>query len=415
MRTTPIHGRPATMLAQFRSPETRDSVTRGLASLGSLAVHAYLGGIETLEPAELTRNPPDVLFVDLDLGSPAQVATLEALAGAGASVVVTAERPSVESLRRLLRLGIADLVPQPVEPGQALDAVRSAIAQALRRRGGPETGRGAVIAFLKAGGGVGATSLAVQAACQLAAAGAREKAATKADASVCLLDFDLQFGAAALHLDIDHSASLIELPDLSRRFDSTLLRSAVAHHAGGVDLLPAPASVHPLDMVTPETACALVQVAAQEYRHTLIDLPQAWTGWTRAVLAETGAIVLVLRPDVPSIRQARRQLETLAAEGCGDIPLMAVANRCAFGPFGGGVTLKEAARALGRPIGHAIPRADGAFGEAADAGVPLAGVRGGRGPAKRIGRMIGEAVGLARSGASTPCPDLGESPTPLAV
>lgn len=389
-----IHGRPATLVAQTRSPETRDAVAHALTGIASLAVRPQLGDIDALSPALLTRTPPDVLLVDIDLDSASHLATLELLVEAvraTTSVVVAAEPAGMDSLRRLIRLGIADLVPLPVASGPLLDAVQAALIAARRRRSdGGEGERGTVIAFLKAGGGVGATALAVEAAGALAA-GSGDKA------QVCLMDLDLQFGNAALLLDIEHATSLIELPDLSRRFDGTLLRSAVAHHASGIDLLPAPTTMHPLDVVSAETAQALVNVAAQEYRHVLVDLPPAWTVWTRAVLADADAVVLVLRPDVPSVRMARRQLDTLAAEGCGAVPLMVVANGVGSGPFARGVSLADIARALGRPVAHAIPRADRAFDQAAELGVPLAKVRGGGRTANRVAGMIREAVKLART------------------
>ncbi|CAA7615385.1 AAA family ATPase [Magnetospirillum sp. UT-4] len=390
-----VHGRPATLLAQSRTPETRDAVARALSGIASLAVRGQLGEIDALSPEALTRAPPDVLLADIDLGSAAHLAALETLVEAlhaTTSVVVAAEPAGMEPVRRLIRLGIADLVPLPMVPAALIEAVQAALAATRRRGGGhADAERGMVIAFLKAGGGVGATTLAVEAAAALAT-GRGERAET------CLMDLDLQFGAAALRLDIDHPTSLIELPDLSRRFDGTLLRGAVAHHASGIDLLPAPSSMHPVEAVSAETAQALVSVAAQEYRHVLIDLPPSWSVWTRAVLASADGIVLVLRPDVPSVRMARRQLDTLAAEGCGAVPLMVVANGTGSGPFATGVPLADIARALGRPVAHAIPRADRAFGAAADRGVPLSRVRGGRRAAAKVAAMIRDAVALARAG-----------------
>jgi pilus assembly protein CpaE len=358
-----------TMVALLRHPQTRDAVIQALAGLGDLSLRTHVGE----GPGEhFGHEQPDVILVDMDF-----VAALAELPrAAGTAIIVTGGAPDMETTRILLRLGAVDLLPQPIDPTLLRQMVGSA-------RRGTEDG-GTVVAFLKAGGGVGATTLAVQAACALGAG-----------AQTCLLDFDIQFGAAALHLDMEQSASLMELPDISQRFDRTLLRSAMAQHRSGIAVLAAPRILHPLDMVTPETATTLVKAAAADFRNVLVDLPLAWTAWTRATLAQAHVIVLVLRPDVPSIRQARRQIETLAAEGCGALPLITVANFSPTGLFAPGITIKEAARALGRPIDHAIPRADRPFGDAANQGLPLTEVKGGRGPAKHIDRMI-HAVLAAR-------------------
>jgi pilus assembly protein CpaE len=388
--------RPATMAALLRTPETRDAVAAALAGVGSVALKAHLGELDAVPPDLLLHERPDLVLVDVDLASASHRGALEDLAarcGEGVPVMVTAASATVEGMRLLLRLDTADLMPQPIDAVLLREAL-AALVRTARRPTAPPGERGTVVAFLKAGGGVGATSLAVHAACSLAGDGAGRGTG---EAEVCLLDFDLQFGAAAMHLDVEHAASLIELPDMSRRFDGTLLRSAMAHHRSGIDLLPAPRSLHPLDVVAPETAVTLVRAAAADYRRVVVDLPPSWTAWTRAALAEADAIVLVLRPDVPSIRQARRQIETLAAEGCGDIPLVTVANFAPTTLFGRGVDLKDAARSLGRAIDHAIPRADRAFGDAANLGLPLTEVKGGRRAARRVAEMMRAVLTAART------------------
>ena len=379
------HGDSATMAAVFRRPETRDAVMGALAECGALTLHHHMGELDEAMIERLLDEHPDVFFVDMDLSLSPHQSALETLASrrpAGIPIVVTTEQPSMEGMRILLRLDSIDLLPQPIDPAQLMEAIRNGKGKAK-----PAT-CGTVVAFLKAGGGVGATTLAVQSACSLGTS-----SSSQGSAQTCLLDFDVQFGAAALHLDLDHSASLIELPDISERFDLTMLRGAMAHHRCGVDLLPSPSALHPLDMVTPETAITLVHAAAQDFRHILVDLPLTWTAWTRAVLAEANVIILVLRPDVPSIRQARRQIEALASEGCGAIPLKIVANFTPTGLFPApGIGLKDAARALGRPLDFTIPRADRPFADAVNHGLPLAEVKGGRGPAKQISRMIRSCI-----------------------
>lgn len=388
--TMMIHGRPATMAALLKSPETRQALAEALSGVASLALKARVGALDAAQVEALLRERPDLVLVDLDLadaGEMEQLAQLKARCPAEVPVLVTARDPSGEGLRLLFRLGIADLQPQPLDPNVLLDGIGNALRSA---RMGAVTGdkaeRGAVIAFLKAGGGVGATSLAVASAAALAVGGGGE-------AQTCLLDLDIQFGAAAMHLDVDHATSLVEMAESAGRLDRTLLRSAMARHRLGFDLLPAPELPHPLEAVGADAAATLIRAAAADYRHVLVDLPSSWTAWTRAVLAEASAIVLVLRLDVPSVRQARRQLETLAAEGLGELPVTLVANFRAAGFLAHEpVEPAEAERALGRPIAHSIPRADQAFAVAANEGLPLAEVKGGRRPARRVAAMIKAVV-----------------------
>src|SRR3546814_15350002 len=50
----------------------------------------------------------------------------------------------------------------------------------------------------------------------------------------------------------------------------------------------------------------------------LADLPAAWSLWTFEVLRQSDEILLVTQMTVPCVRQARRQLDTLNAEGHSD-------------------------------------------------------------------------------------------------
>src|SRR3546814_12210696 len=89
-----------------------------------------------------------------------------------------------------MHLGAVDVIALPL----GLDELQQALGQARQRMsaGGvsSENSHGRVIAFVKRVGGVGATALATQMGCLLAA---REGAAGR---ETCLLDIDLQFGNA---------------------------------------------------------------------------------------------------------------------------------------------------------------------------------------------------------------------------
>jgi pilus assembly protein CpaE len=237
-----------------------------------------------------------------------------------------------------------------------------------------------VVSFLKAGGGAGATTLAVQMAC----AASKDQPGT-----VLLIDLDLQFGSAALHLDLPQKTSVADLLASAERLDGPMLRAAAAHHPSGVDLLAAPAQVMPLDLVEPQTALSLLDAARAGYGLVLVELPQTWTRWTRAVLEASDAAVLAVNLTVPSLRHARRQLETITEEGLGHLPLSVVANRVREGLLAkpSAISRAEAERVIGRPIAATLPYDDLLF-RTATLGQPVGGLPGGKALAKRFARMI---------------------------
>jgi pilus assembly protein CpaE len=236
-----------------------------------------------------------------------------------------------------------------------------------------------VVSFLKSGGGVGATTLAVQGACAL-----------HSD-RVVLLDFDIQFGAVAFQLGITAKESLLSLTANPARLDASLLESALVRVRQEFALLAAPEEIHLLQDVSVEGASGIVELARGSYDRVLIDLPMAWCDWAYSVLTNSDRIVLVTRLTVPSLRQARRQIETLQREDLGHVPLVVVANRVESGRRFGGtmpVSKKDGESALGRTIDFIVPD-DAAFVNAANAGLSLAEAHG-TGLEKLLARMMSE-------------------------
>ncbi|MBI5162562.1 MAG: hypothetical protein HY985_01520 [Magnetospirillum sp.] len=314
---------------------------------------------------------PDLWLVETDLGNPARVAALNGFvrAAGGTPVLVASPSASLEGMRALLRAGVADVLPLPPPP----DELRAAIAAALGKDAEARKAPGAVVCFLKAGGGCGATTLATQAACRLGK-----------EANACLVDLDIQFGGAALHLDLPAATSVLDVLAVGERLDGSLVRGAMVRHSSGLDVLPAPTAMHPLDAVSADAALRLFEAARHEYAAVFVELPAAWTAWTRALLAAADRIVLVLLPSVPSIRHARRQLDTLAEEGLAATPLTLVLNRVERGPFAGGIPLGEIEKALGRKLDARIGDHRAAVAEAVDVGRRLESSRGGRRAAREL-------------------------------
>lgn len=369
--------------ALLRSSETQKEVAEALSGAGA-KVRAVLGNLSGNEIRILLARAPSMALIDIDMADPRELAALETLItsdGGLPPIIVTAAHPTLDGMRRLMRLGIMDVVPQPVSAHELLQAVQGAITSANMRTGSSPGLTGRVISFLKSSGGVGTTSLIVQGALGLAA----ER--PKSPASICLLDLDLQFGSIALHLDLPQKCSLLDLAPAHEQLEGNMLRDALAHHSAGIDVLAAPPDIHPLEGIEPEVVTHLIATARREYATIFIDLPITWSAWSRAVLAASDALMLVMHPTVPAIRHARRQIETLLDEHLDGVPFQTALNCVRKSLFGQSISLRDAERALGRKIDHVIPL-DEAVATATNVGQPLAAVSGGRGPGKTITKTI---------------------------
>lgn len=313
---------------------------------------------------------PELAILDADMADATERAELERVLttfGDRVAFVVTSRTPTVDGMRMLLRHGIVDLLPQPLVAEEVMRAVALALEGARQRpHAATAPGKqalGAVACVLRAGGGVGGTAIATQAACAIGKA-------SPGSGRVCLLDLDLQFGSAAFHLGLDQRTHLLDLGAAADGLDGAMLKNAMARHSAGIDVLAAPPGIHPLDALTPELVLMLLGEARRHYALSVVDLPLPWTAGTRMALGEANRILLVALPTMPSLRHARRQVEVLQQEGLEHIPLSVVVNRYQRGLFANGLSGKEIEAAIGRRVDHFIP-VDGRFEEAANLGKAL--------------------------------------------
>lgn len=308
---------------------------------------------QVVDIATLADNSP--LLTDVDAivveVNPADAANLEAfdrlvhLAAGGLSVIAAVEGLTVGNTRTLLRAGALDVLPIPFsaeELRQAVEPARRPARPAAIRPSQPQRRQGKVVAFVGALGGVGTTSIAVQTGAVLAAT-----------SRVGMVDLDVQFGSAALFLNMHPSLHLGNLIEDAERLDAELLQSVMVKHSSSLEVLPSPTDMMPLDIVTPEFTDQLLRTAVQIYDVVLVDLPQAWTEWSVRVLQRADAVVLVTNLSVSGVYQARRQLEVLEANGLTS-KLRIVANRVPTNLLGRKADTKETETVLRRKVDHSI-------------------------------------------------------------
>lgn len=380
-----------------RTPEAKSAVERAFASVDDVELRFHEAPLAQLGAKIANGSSPDVLLVDINAADEAEILALGAYVSAQqqrTAVIATSPDGSLDTARRLMRIGIVDYVPQPLAEADlraALDAARHKI-RAVRGAQGPS---GRIVSVMKTQGGVGATTLAVQTAVA-AAEHARSRHKRNGSAAVnhvCLVDLDLQGGNAALYLDARPIYSALDLVAQPERLDASLVHGAVSHHDAGFDLLAAPVELVPMDALKGDDVRRLFSVLRESYDHTIVDLPQAWMTWSTTALKESDLIVMVTQLSVAAVQQTRRRLDALQRLGIGDVPLCLVANRYAKrGLFGGGFNLKEAEAALGRRVDYFITSDFGTVNEAQNLGLPLGEISKGKRVEKDFRRFFDFAV-----------------------
>jgi len=281
-------------------------------------------------------------------------------------VMVALRDADVVSSRALTRAGAADVVPLPANEAVWALAIERLLSRDSSSR---EPGRkqGQVVAFLKAGGGVGATSLGVQSAYQLVG-----RAGT--DRKICFGDLDLQFGTAALCFDINEALTVTDCVAVGEVLEETQFATALAQHKSGIRVLAAPREATPLEALTPQLVEALIRGLRRDFALTVLDLPSVWTAWTNHALHLSDRIVLVTQLSVGHVHLVRRQLAILSMQNLDSLPLTLVCNAVTADQQNL-LSIKAAEKALGRPFDIVVPEEGRAMVAAANQGLPTSEVR----------------------------------------
>lgn len=293
-------------------------------------------------------------------------------------VLVALRDADVVSSRALTRAGAADVIPLPANEAVWALALERLLA---RDTSGHEPGRkqGQIVALLKAGGGVGATSLGVQTAHQLAA-----RAGT--DHKICFADLDLQFGTAALCFDLNDALTVTDCVAVGEVLEETQFATALATHKSGIRVLAAPREATSLDVLTPQMVEALLRGLRRDFALTILDLPSVWTAWTNHALQLVDRIVMVTHLSVAHVHLIRRQMSILSLQNLDSLPLTLVCN-AVTGDQQNLLAVKAAERALGRPFDIVLPEDGRVMGAAVNQGLSLAEVRRGTKLEKSIAQL----------------------------
>jgi pilus assembly protein CpaE len=335
---------PAKILVVDDDPNVQRLLTYTLRQEGYEVVTAADG-------AEAIRlfgvEHPDLLLLDVmlpKLDGYAVASRIRSEEGTGHTpiIMLTAER-EVEQKVKGLRAGADDYLVKPFHPAELLARIKSLLVRFAPTEvavGRPPLGR--ILAFYGAKGGVGTTTIAINAAIALHRELGRR---------VALVDGNLQFGDHRVFLDLGLDRKSIVDVVQAPSIDVDLLKTVLVHHDSGIDLLLAPPSPETAELVRQDDLPQILDVLRNLYDYVLIDIDKRLDEINLRVLDAADTIFVVMTADLSCLKNVRLVLETIGHLGYEGAKVHLVLNRSnAFT----GISVKNAEGALKRTIEHQV-------------------------------------------------------------
>jgi pilus assembly protein CpaE len=207
-------------------------------------------------------------------------------------LVVVSEDLRDDMLRLLFRLNGDDWLKKPLERRSLIDMISTHAPSA-----GASDSR--VHAVVSAVGGAGASVIASSLAHMLA------QPTKKSAPRVNLFDMDFSSGSLGYYLNLVNDYDLKPVIANPSRVDLEFIDLVRKRHSGGFSLL---SFKQPSVLLTPrgaELVLRMLDVAAFESDHTVLDIPYYHTPWKDDVLGSVNSIYIVTEMTIPALHQAK--------------------------------------------------------------------------------------------------------------
>ncbi len=253
-----------------------------------------------------------------------------------------------------LRAGVDDFVDTAASP----DDVTGTLTALLERRSAQQSGtRGRTIALLGAREGLGVTTLATNLALILQDLLKRPPLPASPAAEnvrgVALLDLGLPARDGLLYLDTQSDFSFVDGVRNLRRFDQTLVQTALGRHTSGAAVLPLPSTLSQVREISHADSVTLIKRLADFFDFQIADLGGFSTiDFIAQTVMEADKTWVVCDQSIGGIVSTANLLRDLASRGLEAQRFSLVVNKMDNGV---GLPARDIAARLGLTLAHLLP------------------------------------------------------------
>ena len=272
----------------------------------------------------------------------------------GCAVALLTPSIDMDQVKAAMQSGVRQIISE-----DNLSALNDSLVQAAmfeQGRAHDVGGEPRVVSVFSGKGGTGRTTIAVNLAVSMASAGRR----------VALIDLSLNFGDAALLLNINAKDTIADLVQ-----DKTVLmiddiKSFSIQHSSGLSVLCAPTSPEFAEYINSRHVEMLLNTMRPYYDFIVVDLPNDLSETTLTALENSDDIILVARKDISSLRSTKILLTILTTlQQQEKAHLIINCDRKSI------VSLKDFDRILDVPVSHVLPEDVRTTQVSQERGIPL--------------------------------------------
>ena len=225
-----------------------------------------------------------------------ELAPLAAVCDPTTKVVIVGRYNDIGLYRDLIRNGISEYMVGPVGMGDVLGAIAGIFID-------PEAEPlGKTIAFIGAKGGVGSSTIAHNCAWGISNLFSTE---------VILADLDLPYGTANINFDQDPPQGISEAVYAPERLDEVFLDRLLSKCSEHLSLLAAHSMLDRAYDLERGSFQPILEVVQRNAPVTVLDVPHAWSEWTRTLLSDVDEVVITAVPDLANLRNAKNMFDAL--------------------------------------------------------------------------------------------------------
>ncbi len=255
---------------------------------------------------------------------------------------------SVEQKIKGFDVGADEYIVKPFEPREFQVRVANLIKRGEQFHATPleEKATGKNIAVFSLRGGAGVSTIASNLAVGMAQLWGYPTA---------LVDMVMIGGQSALYLNQPLKNTWAEIADFPvEEIDDQLVQSALLPHESGVFTLASPRRPERGESVTVEKVTSVLSILKDTHEYLVLDLPHDFNATTLAALDAADTILIILQPEIVSIRSAVIVLETFVDLGY-DMDQIHIVLNWTFSQKG--ISISEIEKSLGKKISMVFPNA----------------------------------------------------------